>query len=265
MGKPKKKNKLKATKNVFFYRRWWFWLIMGLLFVGTWCFLLISDQDIKNSIIGVCGVWGSAIATVFIGIIACKQAEYTTFITHKQNLINEIKNNEIIFLSDICGLSSINPYCEYLISLIYSSPDEDVLKQSLPRVIQKTQIVETIHKFILVSQAYQYCPVTIPKLRDKCEELKKFVVEQMVEENFPDPAKDPDGFKQRGRYLSNQLMAYLKEINKLRVGVTAEMQFLINEVSKKKSLKDIIDFENCILEKTRKVREELLGVPQQPK
>ncbi|MCM1289321.1 MAG: hypothetical protein NC132_01530 [Corallococcus sp.] len=260
MCKQKNKRKQRNKKSNIFYRKWWFWLIITFIFAGTWCFIAISDLDLRNSIIGICAIWGSTIATIFIGIIAAKQGEYFTFITHKQNIINQIKDNQTFFLTDIHELRDIGQYYELLTNLICSSNDEDVVEKTLPRTIQKTKIIETIKQFILVSETYQYCPVSIPELRKECENFMTFIVKEFNESNLPDPGQDPEEFKKKAKNLSSQVIKHMNEINKLSSKVTTEMQFLINELSKKKSLKELTEFENKILSKTKQVREKLLGL-----
>lgn len=87
-----KKDSKSSNNPTPFYARWWFWTIIGGLLIITWAFLLIPDIDLRTSIIGICGVWGSTIATIFIGIIASMQNEKISFASLKESTIANIRD-----------------------------------------------------------------------------------------------------------------------------------------------------------------------------
>ena len=93
-----KKSKKLSTR--YFYQKWWFWVIIVLLFAGTWATILIQNINLRSSIIGILGIWGSTIATIFIGIIAAGQSERYAFFSQKQGYIDSIREEERRFLKD---------------------------------------------------------------------------------------------------------------------------------------------------------------------
>lgn len=102
--------KKKQIKKSPFYKLWWFWLIIGIIFIASWSLFFIKDLNIRNSIIGILGIWGSTVATIFIGIIAAKQNENLAFNTRKQQLLNDVNESLITFnqcFYKICDLQFI--------------------------------------------------------------------------------------------------------------------------------------------------------------
>ena len=104
--KEEQKKITKKKTELNFYQKWWFWFIVGMIFIGSWVFLFIKDMNLRSSIIGICGVWGSTIATIFIGIIAYKQSERYKI----ENTRYEKSQDDRVWCQDKC--TAINLYRE---------------------------------------------------------------------------------------------------------------------------------------------------------
>lgn len=73
----RKKDKLSKhtidAKEKYFYSRWWFWLIIGVLIFGNFQLLFIKDNNHLSHILTIISGWISGVATIFIGVIATRQ------------------------------------------------------------------------------------------------------------------------------------------------------------------------------------------------
>ena len=125
-----KKDKKNSTLEKHFYLKWWFWTIIIVLFTITWIFLLISDIDLRTSIIGICGIWGSTIATIFIGVIAANKNDKAEIRERKEILIREIKQEQRQFIEDFSKTFDYENFYDLLFAyLSYKDTFEDVQKK----------------------------------------------------------------------------------------------------------------------------------------
>lgn len=69
----KDKTKEKISKP--FYKKWWFWLIIGLILCGNIGVLWLNCAELKSNILTLISGWISFIATLLIGVIAFRQSK----------------------------------------------------------------------------------------------------------------------------------------------------------------------------------------------
>ena len=240
----KKKNKIKKP----FYCEWWFWLIIVLLFSITWLTLFISDSDLRTSIIGICGIWGSTIATIFIGIIASKQSRDYDFKLRKENLITEIRREERQFLEDFGLAFNEEKYFEVLFANLSKEDSfEDVQKCGFLMI----NINEKIRRFRKGTELYNYCSISIKKFIEGLTEFEKFLKKDLFVYKKIEVIDETSAKKFQAYYVkqSEKLMEELTRLNYARNAVVFEMQIIINSIITCKTIKKLETIESVLLKR----------------
>lgn len=68
--------KTKEKQNKPFYKKWWFWIIIGLILCGNIAVLIwVQNTDLKANLLTLISGWVSFIATLLIGVIAFRQSK----------------------------------------------------------------------------------------------------------------------------------------------------------------------------------------------
>ncbi len=241
-----KKTKEKTKKS--FYKLWWFWLIIGVIFVGSWFLFFISNLDVRTSIIGILGVWGSTIATIFIGIIAAKQNENFNFIMRKQQLINEVGENIISFqqgyfeVLDLKLIYTLNRE----IRKIYKITDqlENLYAQSdlLGRIISYHNNIQQF-KVKIIKTNFDYNKLTT--LLNNISELDTFIINKFRSDiKLTDPQEANQQFDER----LNCIHEITKKIILSQGAVIDYAQNLKLRILSTSNLTDLIIIEKEILE-----------------
>lgn len=87
------------NKDRYFYHKWWFWVIISMLFLGSGTLFLIKDTNFLGNLIGLISAWMGVVATIFIGIIATHQnkkyKEDGDEFNHKQEELTQ-KQQELV-------------------------------------------------------------------------------------------------------------------------------------------------------------------------
>lgn len=247
-----KKSKKLSTR--YFYQKWWFWVIIVLLFAGTWATILIQNINLRSSIIGILGIWGSTIATIFIGIIAACQSERYAFFSQKQGYIDSIREEERRFLQDFEKVGVASTYIELAIDLIYAKGDDDP-KKEIALVARHIQIVNSLTGFMHTIPNYEYSPLYAKELWEQCETMCKYLCETMNVAKMPNPLDD--NFRDNSVDFASNITEWAEKMQKIKTTYALSYQVLINAVTKCKNMNALNKQMSRIAEKTRKMREEI--------
>ena len=250
----KSKDKSKKLSTRYFYQKWWFWVIIVLLFAGTWATILIQNINLRSSIIGILGIWGSTIATIFIGIIAACQNERYAFFSQKQGYIDSIREEECRFLEDFEKVGVASTYIELAIDLVYAKGDDDP-KKEIALVARHIQIVNSLTGFMLTIPNYEYSPLYAKELWEQCEKMCKYLCETMNIAKMPNPLED--NFRDNGVDFATNITEWAEKMQEIKTKYALSYQVLINAVTKCKNMSALNKQMSRITEKTRKMREEI--------
>lgn len=180
MSKIEEKQKKQPKKKTedYFYQKWWFWVVIGVIFAGTWALLFIKDIDLRSSIIGICGVWGSTIATIFIGIIAARQAIFFNNENAKKEtavdiFLEKIETTNYSLPINKLGILFTNMDCGNMVSMsLYNYMDNPIFNVRIEdclingqKVLYKltTNQVDMYGKTTLCKNEMMYVFLGIPK------------------------------------------------------------------------------------------------------
>lgn len=252
-----KNNKKKTKPSHPFYTKWWFWLIVGALFIITWLFILINDINLRTSIIGICGIWGSSIATIFIGIIAVKQNNRFEFRAKKENLIKEIRQEERMFLEDCSKTLDLQKYYDILFAaMLYDDKFENIQKQ----IFLRLSILGQLKQFEKNLELLNYCNVSIKQFTEAFCEFTRFVDEKLLNsEKIMVSDKPAKKFKSYYVELSKELNNNFMIVNQYKNTVIFEMQFLINQIQSCNTDKKFSKLETIIQTESKKQIEKSLN------
>lgn len=244
MSKTEEKQKKQSKKITerYFYQKWWFWVVIGVIFSGTWAFLFIKDMDLRSSIIGICGVWGSTIATIFIGIIAARQSERYAFISRKQNLIDIIRTEQTSFLSAYVEICDIGQYTDIVMKALFSTESE--WDKKLECTIQYAELCLIIEDFFDKLTSFWYSPTGIKQMQDCCKDFLNFLKTDLNEEvllNTP-----IEKAVETNKYLVHEYLQHMSKFRKAKNVSIVEMQYLVRIISQTKTMGDLKDIENKI-------------------
>lgn len=244
MAKTEEKQKKQPKKKTegYFYQKWWFWVVIGVIFAGTWAFLFVKDMNLRSSIIGICGVWGSTIATIFIGIIAAKQSERYTLLSRKQSLIDAIRAEQNSFLTTYSEISGIGQYVEVSLEALFV--EEDEWEKKLQCAIKYTNLLAVVEDFSNKLTTYWYSPTGMKQMQDACNNFLKFLkidlnVDALVNTSLENAVAV-------NKKLVQQYLEHLKNLRKVKNVIIVEMQYLIRIIAQSKNMKELQDIENKI-------------------
>ena len=256
MSKIEEKQKKQPKKKTedYFYQKWWFWVVIGVIFAGTWALLFIKDIDLRSSIIGICGVWGSTIATIFIGIIAARQNERYTFISKKQEYIDGVREEERKFLADFAEIGLATHYIELAIDIVYTKGADDPQKESL-LMAKQFQMANNLATFMHNISAYEYSPVYAKEMWDKSKEMGEYLWSEMNLAKMPEPLDEK--FREKGTEFAEFIMDWAKAMQEIKTKYILGFQLLINAFSKCNDMKALNRQAAIISKKTQKMREEV--------
>ena len=193
MSKTREKQAKNIQKKVgsYFYQKWWFWVIIAVMFIGSWLSLFIKDINLRSSIIGIWGVWGSSIATIFIGIIAARQ----TIFFNKENekafravdmFLEKIEIGNYSLPVNKLGIMFTNENCGKMVSMrLYNYMDNPIFSIGIKNCIinEKNVLynltanqVDDYGKLTLCKNEMMYIIAGIPKSIDSgnCEIVLAF-------------------------------------------------------------------------------------------
>ena len=255
-----KKDSKSLNNSTPFYARWWLWTIIGGLLIVTWAFLLIPDIDLRTSIIGICGVWGSTIATIFIGIIASIQNEKISFASLKESTIANIREEERRFLNDFDKVGLSGRYIDFALEVLSLKTISDPVKE-VKNVVCFGKITNDLLCFIQILYTYEFCPLCIKEMKELCEEMHKLIVNKL---NIANKEVSQDNIVTE---VVDFIMDWDKKMQELRIRFIIQFQLLINLMTKCKNMPELQKRINTVKEKTKKIREELalLGYFDKPK
>ena len=247
------KTKNKNRKYIAFYKRWWFWAIVCLLVVLTCFFLLIEDINLRTTIIGICGIWGSTFATIFIGIVAECQNEKFEFRSRKESIIKDIREEERIFLNDFNNVGVSSKYIDLAVGIINHCGDGNV--EEVHIIAQHQQAMDDLYRFMQNIGLYEYCPYyakeLIAKIKDMISYLQHDLNPAMInplDKNYKEKAKD----------FAEYIINWSKSVNEIRVKYIASFHVLISLITKCQNLESLnkqIDRISC---KSQDLREEII-------
>lgn len=248
--KKKKKSK-KLYKNI------WIWLsVIGVVLCATnivlACLFSSNGANIFTAISG----WVSFLATLIVGIIAFQQNQKNTFLSHKQVILNSIQNEQAMFSSEANEISDIGSYGQLIIKTVLLHEDDEPEK-FMELLMLRSSLVSKLQKVSASLFLYQYCPMETLNMYQKCKEMLHFLVKEVDNNAMPSPALHPEEFKKMGKELSERLITLMSSINEIKIKMITEMQFLSNEISKKKSLKTLLAFEQKIMDEDKEMRKAL--------
>ena len=241
-----KKDKKNSTSEKHFYLKWWFWTIIIVLFAITWIFLLISDIDLRTSIIGICGIWGSTIATIFIGVIAANQNDKAEIRERKEILIREIKQEQRQFIEDFSKTFDYENFYDLLFAyLSYKDTFEDVQKKGFYTL----NLIGKLNQFEKNLEMINYSRICLKPFMEAYTEFKKFVTTKLMKAKQIKivDEKTEKTYRQYYPKLAKKLNEQLVNMNQLKNAVIFEMQFAINQVVNSKTKKRFLEVEEVIL------------------
>ena len=252
-----KEKKINEKNKKPFYKLWWFWLIIIAIFVGTWCLLFVCDFDARSSIIGILGIWGSTIATIFIGVIASKQNEHFTFISRKQALIADISENinnfqnEFVKAIDISQLTSLMQEQWELEKITDKNKQQ---ARSVAMMSTKTRVVMTLFYFKNFLINSKLCAENIIILYDNIDKLMKYINDFYANPNHKKSITSLKQMKERLAFITD-ILSIISEQNKL---LTYEGQQTKLRILSTKNLKEFEIVENNIIANQKKLTEYLI-------
>ena len=252
--KEEQKKITKKETERYFYQKWLFWIIIGVIFAGSWAFLFIKDMNLRSSIIGICGVWGSTIATIFIGIIAAKQNERYTFISKKQEYIDGVREEERRFLTDFSEIGLATHYIELAIDIVYTKGADDPQKETF-LIAKQFQMANNLATFMHKISAYEYSPVYAKEMWEKCKEMGDYLWNEMNLVKMPDPLDEK--FREKGKEFADYILDWAQEMQELKTKYVLGFQVLINAFSKCNDMESLNRQVAIISKKTQKMREEV--------
>ena len=239
------------------YKNIWIWLtVLGVVLCAVnIVFACIYNREGANIFTAISG-WVSFLATILVGVIAFQQNQKYMFLSHKQVILNSIQNEQSMFSSEVNEISDIGKYANVITKMILLSERSEP-EESLELLMSCTGLIVKIQKFSASLFHYQYCPMEALNMYQKCDEMLHFLAEEVNEDAMPNPALNPKEFKKKGKELGNFLTTWINSVVSIRMTMITEMQFLSNEISKKKSLKALLAFEQKIMDKDKEMRKAL--------
>ena len=241
-----KKDNKNSTSEKYFYLKWWFWTIIIVLFAITWLFLRISDIDLRTSIIGICGIWGSTIATIFIGVIATKQNDRVEIRERKEILIREIQQEQRQFIEEFSKTFDYENFYDLLFAyLSYEDTFEDIQK----KVFYTLNLIGKLNQFEKNLEMINYSRICLKSFMEGYKEFKKFVTTKLIKAKQIKivDEKTAKTYRQYYTKLAKKLNEQLINMNQLKNAVIFEMQFAINQVVNSKTKKRFLEVETVIL------------------
>ena len=249
-----KKGKKNSTSEKHFYLKWWFWAIIIVLFTITWIFLLISDIDLRTSIIGICGIWGSTIATIFIGIISVNQNKHYEFVTKKNEIINSIRMEERLFLEDFSLIGDLEIYTDYVLFLVYNTEHEDPRKR-IEIVTKHRNLVNKITNFMDKILIYEYGQFRADELMKNAQKMYKYLFNQLNPSKVPNILSDE--FKEKYANSAKFLSKWIADMTQLKNESVYGYQLFINAIDKCTNLNALENQHSKILNGTKNMREKI--------
>lgn len=255
MSKTEEKQKKQSKKITerYFYQKWWFWVVIGVIFAGTWAFLFIKDIDLRSSIIGICGVWGSTIATIFIGIIAARQSERYTFLAKKEDYITKVRLEEQRFLLDFDKVGNSGKYLNLAMELIFVKGEDS--REQVSFMVKHSQVKDELVCFMHTITTYEYCPIRAKEMMDGCQNMLTYLQSNLNLSQIPDVLEE--GFQEKCVACADYIMAWQEKMRLVKTKYIIGFQILINALTKCKDLDALNKQMKIISRKTQKMREEL--------
>lgn len=238
----KQKKQLKKKAGRYFYQKWWFWVVIGVIFAGTWAFLFIKDMDLRSSIIGICGVWGSTIATIFIGIIAARQSERYTLLSRKQSLIDAIRAEQNSFLTTYSEINDIGQYVDVSLEALFVAEDE--WEKKLECAIKYTNLLAIVEDFSNRLTTYWYSPTGMKQMQDACNKFLNFLKTDLNVDTLVNTSLE--NAVAVNKKLVQQYLEHLKNLRNVKNVIIVEMQYLIRIIAQSKKMEELQDVENKI-------------------
>lgn len=255
MSTKKDENK----KKMLFYKQWWFWVIIicSILCVSNIILSIIFHGSYGANIFTAISGWVSGIATFFVGLIAYKQNNNYSFLSHKSEVINRICIEQARFSEAINNVLNVNTYMDIVIKNMYNSPSTDGYL-NLITGLQSNQLIFKVESFESDLFSFNYFPTQFESFIDICQELKKVIINDLMHFELPSPSTDSKTYREKIIKVSKQILETMFKLRSIKQASFIEMQFLLEQIDKTKSMKELNMWENKINEKMQEVRKKLL-------
>lgn len=245
--------KKRERRHIAFYKKWYFWLIISLIFVSTCLLILIPDINLRTTIIGVCGIWGSSIATIFIGVIAERQNERFEFRSRKESTIKEIREEERLFLLDFNDVCTPGKYIKLAEGIIGHSGDGDAAEIIV--IAEHCQAMDDLCRFMSNITLYEYCPIYAKELFEKIKEMLLYLQNELNPANVRKLGHD---YKGKAGKFAEDIIDWTKDTNELKAKYIANFQVLISLINKCDNLVSLNKQIERITSKSQAFREEFV-------
>ena len=238
------KAKTKEKQNKPFYKKWWFWLIVGLILCGNVAVLIwVQSTDLKANLLTVISGWISGIATFIIGFIAYKQNEKYQLENKRQNLLSDITNFASDFQSayvNYINVDKIIDLCFKQKNLFLASTEEKI---KLEYEINNDSIflLKQFRYFESVLMKANYCAdqiITLHKAIKVMEESDIFSAQKKENDNYINIEDDTStkitcvlNWMHEVDKLANQIILEYHELQ-LKILKNAEIKGLYNSTIK---------------------------------